>query len=275
MLRLVFRALAQSQFSRPRDMDRSLRFFFLFACFLNIGPILRHVFFPGIYESRGLLLDFVGRGERSSLFPKCSDHISHSNRIATPVTRLQVIFIDVAIFVLQVITLVIAFEIGHADPDGPDALAYVSSNAEPISSPSSVDGAHSGQSSQQDCNFMFTESIAPEKYDYHTPILHLRLRPTIKRILNPPPASRDGDLPMPNTSSLPSRSRTRSSQSTRNPDLSGMGESTIGRIWSTVQRNVGEMQVTHSNSNTQPTAGDGTTGRTTEGRVPGSMPPAG
>jgi len=235
IMRLLFRALAQSQFSRPRDMDRSLRFFFLFACFLNAGPILRHVIFPGVYESRGLLLDFVGR--------------------ATPVARLQVIFIDVAIFILQVITLVIAYDIGHADPDGPDTLAYVSSNAEPNSSDD--------------------ESIAPDKYDHHTPILHLRLRPTIKRILNSPPTHPDVDLPMPNISISSPRSRSRNSQSTRHPDLSGMGESTIGRIWSTMQRNVGEMQATNSVINAQPAVGEGVTGRTTEGRVPGSMPPAG
>lgn len=61
IFRMLFRATAQFQFSRPRDLDRSLRFMFIYCCLVNIGPVLRHVLSSFHYETQGLLLDFVGR----------------------------------------------------------------------------------------------------------------------------------------------------------------------------------------------------------------------
>lgn len=63
-LRLVFRAFAQFQLSRPREIDhsKSLRFFFVGVCLINFGPLARHLLGSWSYETDGILLDFVGRG---------------------------------------------------------------------------------------------------------------------------------------------------------------------------------------------------------------------
>jgi hypothetical protein len=63
--RLLFRATAQFQFARPRDLDRSLRFMFIYCSLVNVGPVLRHVLSSFHYETQGLLLDFIGRCEPS------------------------------------------------------------------------------------------------------------------------------------------------------------------------------------------------------------------
>jgi len=231
IIRLIFRALSQSQLSRPRDMDRTLRFFFLFACLINTGPILRHIVNPSHYEERGLLLDFIGR--------------------ATPPARVQLIFLDLAIFVLQIITLVIAYESGQSPSEGPDVLAF-----NPLDSYAPLSD---GPSSERD---------GSDKLDVNEPILHLRLRPTVQRILHPPALRQEQDLPMPNTS--------------RNTAT----DSTLGRIWTLVQRRVleqeGRVQTVGGGG---PGAGTGRAapgqaagdagGRRTENRVPGAMPPAG
>jgi len=196
MLWLVCRASSQFQFSRPREMDstRTLRFFFFFACLVNAFPILRHVFAGLDFQSHGLLLDFVGR--------------------ATPPTRVQIIFLDVAIFLLQIITLVIAYETWNPDPDVTDPLAF-HSTSEPVSP--------SESSSSSDPLDRSTSKDAPS-----THIFHLRLRTTFNRIAYPPATSQDLDIPLPNTSG-------------RRRDNNTVGGSTIGRLWAVVQRQNGMM----------------------------------
>src|ERR1700733_2912219 len=61
--RLLFWATAQFKFSRPRDLERSLRFMFIYCSLVNVGPVLRHVLPSLHYETQGILLDFIGRCE--------------------------------------------------------------------------------------------------------------------------------------------------------------------------------------------------------------------
>ncbi|KAF8326655.1 uncharacterized protein EI90DRAFT_3070075 [Cantharellus anzutake] len=154
LLRFIFRSSIQTQLTRPREMGRSVRFYFVCLCVLHIPVILRHPFFPFEYDSRGVLLDFVGR--------------------AFSPPFILVITTDVLIFILQVITVIIAHETGaEVDPDVPDPLAYDSSSVD-------VGG---------DENLF-------HKQHYREPILHLRLRPTWQSIRHPPPPRPPG-LPLP------------------------------------------------------------------------------
>jgi hypothetical protein len=65
ILRFLFRATAQTQFARPKDLGKSLRFMFLYCCVVNLWPVIRHAVPWGQVDvkSQGLLIDFLGRCE--------------------------------------------------------------------------------------------------------------------------------------------------------------------------------------------------------------------
>jgi len=122
--RLLFRATAQFQFARPRDLDRSLRFMFIYCSLVNVGPVLRHVLPSFHYETQGLLLDFIGRCEP----PILRYHLlfliqGFFELLATPPARLHLVCLDVGIFLLQTLCLFIAYE-AH-DTSEQDELACV------------------------------------------------------------------------------------------------------------------------------------------------------
>jgi len=162
--RLLFRATAQLQFARPRDLDRSLRFMFIYCSLVNVGPVLRHVLPSFHYETQGLLLDFIGR--------------------STPPARLHLVCLDIGIFLLQTLCLFIAHE-AHGTSEQ-DELACVLESLPDDSSGSRIE-----------------EGGSPHKLSDNAPILHLRLNQSLRKIYHPPseprPLSDASNLPLPST----------------------------------------------------------------------------
>jgi len=169
LLQLVARTTSQFQFSRPRDLDshRSLRFWVFIICCANTGSVLNHVTYrpSDMASRRGLVLDFIG--------------------MASIPSKTQLLTLDLLIISLQLILLCIAYETSLSRAMPPETR-------DPLS-PSDSTPTELGN-----------ETSSFFKPDRNLPVLHLRLRPTIRRILDPPPetpssSSDSSNLPLPNT----------------------------------------------------------------------------
>ncbi|KIP04866.1 hypothetical protein PHLGIDRAFT_31161 [Phlebiopsis gigantea 11061_1 CR5-6] len=171
LLPFLCRTIFQFQFARPRDIDPrlSLRFWFILILLFNLSSIWAHAF-QGPTMGRSVILDFVGT--------------------ARPPTKLQLLSIDFAIVVLNMVLTTIAYEtsVQAAMPaDTPDPLLPL-----PPSMPATP--------------ILFDED-APKTDLQIEPqyIIDLHLRHIIHRLRNPapPPAERDASaedlLPLPNT----------------------------------------------------------------------------
>ncbi|KAG8983410.1 hypothetical protein FRB95_005807 [Tulasnella sp. JGI-2019a] len=156
IIRLLIRYIAQLQLTKPQDIDNStsLRTFLACLCFVHVGPVLRHVFIrtepPAVTEM--VLLDFVGRLKPSSPF--------------------LITTLDVAIFLGQIVMLVIAYETGHYHPDLPDPLSP--SNAE----------SRSQDGDEESLLGAYEKPLPPDPGA--GPVLHLRLRSAWNRLVRPP-----------------------------------------------------------------------------------------
>ncbi|KAG8927792.1 hypothetical protein FRC01_006911 [Tulasnella sp. 417] len=161
MIRFLVRSIAQIQLGQLKDVDPSMGLRILVFCLVlvHIGPVGRHFFQP-FEPTDMLLLDFIGR--------------------LKPAQQYLVAFLDVAIFLLQLIMLFIAYETVRQHPDMPDPLDA----SRPQSSPE-IAGDPNGKCLD--------------------PIFHLRLRTTLQRLIHPPPSAPRTDLPTPATSALYSR----------------------------------------------------------------------
>ncbi|KAF8584827.1 hypothetical protein K439DRAFT_1633229 [Ramaria rubella] len=168
LLQLIARTISQFQFSRARDLDahRSLKFWIFIICCANTGSVVNHItYHPSDMASRrGLVLDFVGMAHLPS--------------------KTQLLILDIFIIFLQLVLLCIAYETSLS-------LSLPPETADPLA-PSST------------CSADLDGTISSlSKTHRSTPILHLRLRPTIRRILDPLPVistpSDPSDLPLPNT----------------------------------------------------------------------------
>ncbi|KAG8979906.1 hypothetical protein FRC05_007349 [Tulasnella sp. 425] len=104
MIRFLVRSIAQIQLGQLKDVDPSMGLRILLFCLvlIHLGPVGRHFFQP-LESTDMLLLDFIGR--------------------LKPAPQYLVAFVDVAIFLLQVIMLFIAYETVRQHPDLPDPLA--------------------------------------------------------------------------------------------------------------------------------------------------------
>lgn len=251
ILRFLFRATAQAQFSRPRDLDRSLRFMFIYCSLVNVGPVFRHLLPSFHYETQGLLLDFVGRCEPPQCFAS-SSYIQKCFEQATPPARAHLVCLDIGIFVLQILCLFIAYE-AH-DNSEQDELAYVpeqppndscSNRTLKIRSPSGSGLTY--------LSVVIAEDGSPEKLDDNAPILHLRLRNSFRKIYQSasehPPPSNASNLPLPNT--------------TRRTNTISSSASPMSRLVTMVQRRLEQQRTSR-----EPGAGNGET-RTSS--MPGGM----
>jgi len=191
IFRMIVRYLVQMQLLQPRDVESStsLRVFIASLVFVHAGPVCRHLFQkvepPAVTDM--ILLDFIGRIKPASQF-----------LIAT---------LDIAIFFLQILMLVIAHETQHYHPDLPDPLA-------PTDEPS--------QSVVEDEEMAALTGAydKPQPPDPAAgPVLHLRFRPTLRRIARPPPVEPSSDLPGGATTTA----------ARRNPTLSSLLLSTLFR----------------------------------------------
>ncbi|KAF8512427.1 hypothetical protein JB92DRAFT_2928587 [Gautieria morchelliformis] len=167
LLQLIARTTSQFQFSRPRDLDghRSLKFWIFIICCANTGSVLNHITYRAseVGSGRGLVLDFIGMANLPS--------------------KTQLLILDIHIIFLQLVLLCIAYETSLSLVMPPETIDPLS----PIDDTSAV---------------ALDDTISsPLKQNRpgNVPVLHLRLRPTIRRILDPPPVTPSSDLPLPNT----------------------------------------------------------------------------
>ncbi|KDQ10227.1 hypothetical protein BOTBODRAFT_36336 [Botryobasidium botryosum FD-172 SS1] len=248
ILRLIFRALSQFQFARPAEIDpsRTLRFFAVCCVIVNLSTLSRWIISwlaPqlnwDVVQDKGILLDFVGRGSRPDYN--------------------QVLFVDMSIFVLQLVTLIIAYEIGHERTDGPDNLAS-------STSPEASSYTHLHEEivdNDDDSEESPSLPKPPTPSLTNDPILTLHLRATLLRILRPPPPPAPSELPLPNsfvTSSSTPVTALRALLLARRRTARAQTETGVTTTTSTSVSREG---------------GDGTGEERGIGRIPGAMPPSG
>ncbi|KIO31845.1 hypothetical protein M407DRAFT_121387 [Tulasnella calospora MUT 4182] len=176
MIRFLVRSIAQIQLGQLKDVDPSMSLRILVFCLVlvHLGPVGRHLFQP-LEPTDMLLLDFIGR--------------------LKPAPQYLVAFLDVAIFLLQLIMLFIAYETVRQHPDMPDPLAASRSQSSP---------EIAGDPNERTPLASHLNAI-DQTHSPLDPIFHLRLRTTFQRLVHPPPSAPRTDLPTPATSALYSR----------------------------------------------------------------------
>ncbi|KAF8510573.1 hypothetical protein BU17DRAFT_77661 [Hysterangium stoloniferum] len=192
LLQLVARSTSQFQLSRPRDFDgdRSLRFWVFILCCANTGSLLNHITYHA--------------SEVASRKGLILDFIGMANLPS----KTELLTLDCLIIFLQLIVLCISYETSLSlalPPDHPDPL------------------------SPDDIQSTGIDLESSSKLDSSRSVLHLRFRPTMRRILDPPPLiprANSSDLPLPNTTPFifPSTFRTRSRAQGRREATMNEGE---------------------------------------------------
>ena len=223
LLPFLARVLFQFQFAKPRDIDpgRSLRFWFMLVLVFNVGSVWAHATETAAQAAQqSIILDFVGPGAQA--LRRHDSFIAGANRsrahcvwwTGAPPSRLQLLLLDLAIIVLDMVLVFISYEDAlheaspkdSADPLAPIPPASVPSTPEldfPIASPSA---SPSASSTSLPLGYQYPPK-PPSHTDPQTPyVLDLRLSAIYRRLRDPaPPAPErapDDLLPMPNTTAF-------------------------------------------------------------------------
>ncbi|CAA3032866.1 Hypothetical predicted protein [Olea europaea subsp. europaea] len=181
LLNIVLHRPAQLQFSSPKTHhpDRSLTFHIGACLTINGLMLVLHLLEPLERNPRGIIIDFVGSSE--------SDTRRQSG--AHSPSRLQLIATDLVAISLQLLMIVLAYEVGHY---GEGANFDDSSDAglNEADEECTAEDDEAGQGHSYDNEGAYTGSTSGYR---ESPVINFKLKHTLHRIMNDKPISLMGD----------------------------------------------------------------------------------
>ncbi|KAJ3530285.1 hypothetical protein NM688_g7732 [Phlebia brevispora] len=197
LLPYLSRVLFQFQFAKPREVDpeRSLRFWFFLVCVFNLGSVWTHATESPAQTGNSILLDFVGPA-------------------AIP-SRLQLLLLDLAIILLDMLLAAISYEAAlyeSSPKDSPDPLLPIPPQTSPSPTPLPSTPSPSPPQSPSSSPTMLPTYAYPPKppsaTGVQTPyVMDVHLNMIYRRLRDPAPPAPERDarieaedlLPLPNT----------------------------------------------------------------------------